>query len=58
MLIERGYKIKNASTFVGDHYLLYERQRLAIIDQLHRQKILKSVRISCLKAILKEKEFI
>lgn len=31
MLIERGYKIKNASTFVGNHYLLSERQRLAIV---------------------------
>lgn len=31
MLIERGYKITNASTFVGNHYLLSERQRLAIV---------------------------
>lgn len=30
-LIERGYPIKGASTFVGNHYLLSERQRLAIV---------------------------
>jgi len=31
MLIERGYPIKSVSTFVGNHYLLSERQRLAIV---------------------------
>ena len=31
MLLERGYPIKSASTFVGNHYLLSERQRLAIV---------------------------
>lgn len=31
MLIDRGYPIKNASTFAGNHYLLSERQRLAIV---------------------------
>ncbi|WP_160687029.1 DUF434 domain-containing protein [Clostridium sp. C2-6-12] len=31
MLLERGYSIKSASTFVGNHYLLSERQRLAIV---------------------------
>lgn len=30
-LIDRGYPIKSASTFVGNHYLLSERQRLAIV---------------------------
>lgn len=30
-LIERGYPIKSASTFVGNHYLLSERQRLAVV---------------------------
>ncbi|MFU0826588.1 MAG: DUF434 domain-containing protein [Lachnoclostridium sp.] len=29
-LIEQGYPIKSASTFVGNHYLLSERQRLAL----------------------------
>jgi len=30
-LVERGYPIKGASTFVGNHYLLSERQRLALV---------------------------
>ncbi len=30
-LVERGYPIKNASTFVGNHHMLSERQRLAIV---------------------------
>lgn len=30
-LLERGYPIKSASTFVGNHYRLSERQRLAIV---------------------------
>lgn len=30
-LLDRGYKIKGASIFVGNHYLLSERQRLAIV---------------------------
>ncbi|WP_099314103.1 DUF434 domain-containing protein [Clostridium paraputrificum] len=30
-LLNRGYKIKGASTFVGNHYLLSERQRLALV---------------------------
>lgn len=31
MLINRGYPIKSASTFVGNHYLLSERQRIAVV---------------------------
>lgn len=30
-LVNRGYPIKGASTFVGNHYLLSERQRLALV---------------------------
>ena len=30
-LLNRGYNIKGASTFVGNHYLLSERQRLALV---------------------------
>ncbi|MFQ9701454.1 MAG: DUF434 domain-containing protein [Enterocloster clostridioformis] len=30
-LIERGYPMKNASVFTGNHYLLSERQRLALV---------------------------
>lgn len=29
-LLEQGYPMKSASTFVGNHYLLSERQRLAL----------------------------
>ena len=29
-LLNNGYKIKNASIFVGNHYLLSERQRIAL----------------------------
>lgn len=31
MLINRAYPIKNAATFVGNHYLLSERQRMALV---------------------------
>ena len=30
-LINEGYDLKQASTFVGNHFLLSERQRLAIM---------------------------
>jgi len=30
-LLEQGYPIKGASTFVGNHFMLSERQRLAIV---------------------------
>lgn len=30
-LLNRGYKIKGASVFIGNHYMLSERQRLALI---------------------------
>lgn len=33
-LINRGYDIKSASTFVGNHYMLSERQRLALARML------------------------
>ena len=33
-LINRGYQIKPASTFVGNHYLLSERQRLALVRSI------------------------
>ena len=35
-LLNRGYKIKGASTFVGNHYLLSERQRLALVRGISR----------------------
>lgn len=37
-LIEQGYPIKSASTFVGNHYLLSERQRLALVRSISPKK--------------------
>jgi hypothetical protein len=39
-LIEQGYPIKNASTFVGNHYMLSERQRLAVVRATAQEKVL------------------
>ena len=50
MLIERGYKVKNASTFVGDHYLLSERQRLAIIRSTSPSKDIEKRKSKLLKS--------
>ena len=33
-LINEGYDLKQAATFVGNHFLLSERQRLAIMRSL------------------------
>lgn len=39
-LLNRGYSIKSASTFVGNHYLLSTRQRMALIRGIaSRQKL-------------------
>lgn len=40
-LLERGYPIKSASTFVGNHHLLSERQRLAIVRATATHKVLE-----------------
>ncbi|ROR31482.1 hypothetical protein EDD66_10198 [Mobilisporobacter senegalensis] len=40
-LINRGYNIKNASTYVGDHYLLSARQRLALMRGLTSKEMLE-----------------
>jgi hypothetical protein len=40
-LLEQGYPIKNASTFVGNHYMLSERQRLAIVRATATQSSLR-----------------
>ncbi|MEW8994545.1 DUF434 domain-containing protein [Clostridium sp.] len=37
-LLNRGYKIKGASTFVGNHYLLSERQRLALVRGISKSE--------------------
>ena len=37
-LINEGYDLKQATTFVGNHYLLSERQRLAIITKIGKHR--------------------
>ena len=37
-LINEGYDLKQAATFVGNHFLLSERQRLAIMRSLASEK--------------------
>ena len=37
-LLNQGYKIKGASVFVGNHYLLSERQRLALVRGIAAEK--------------------
>ena len=41
MLINRNYPIKNVSTFVGNHYLLSERQRMALVRATSSEEALK-----------------
>lgn len=40
-LLNRGYNIKGASVFVGNHYLLSERQRLALSRAISPEKNIK-----------------
>lgn len=40
-LLNREYKIKGASTFVGNHYLLSERQRLALVRGISKNDDIK-----------------
>lgn len=65
-LLEQGYPIKNASTFVGNHFMLSERQRLALAratvtshnleirknKQLNNDSIGKSVVIDGLNVVI------
>lgn len=44
-LLERGYAVKNATTFVGNHYMFSERQRLALARS-----------VSCKEDVNKRKE--
>ncbi|MBR3430207.1 MAG: DUF434 domain-containing protein [Clostridia bacterium] len=41
-LINEGYDLKSASTFVGNHFLLSERQRLAIVRSLASKEQLET----------------
>lgn len=49
MLIERGYPIKSVSTFVGNHYLLSERQRLALVRSTSSSEYIEKRMIKLLK---------
>ena len=49
MLINRGYPIKSASTFVGNHYLLSERQRLALTRAISSKESIENRRIKEIK---------
>lgn len=40
-LLNQGYNIKGASTFVGNHYLLLERQRLALVRAISSKESIK-----------------
>jgi len=40
-LLNQGYHIKGASTFVGNHYLLSERQRLALVRAVSSENSIK-----------------
>lgn len=40
-LLDKGYNIKGASTFVGDHYLLSARQRMALVRMIASNHTLK-----------------
>ena len=48
-LINEGYDLKQASTFVGNHFLLSERQRLAII--LDHCKSWTNLGLECAKTL-------
>ena len=41
-LINEGYELKQASTFVGNHFMLSERQRLALMRSLATDRQLKT----------------
>ena len=41
-LLNRGYKIKGASTFIGNHYFLSERQRIALIRGISKNDDIKT----------------
>lgn len=40
-LMDRGYEVKSASTFIGNHYLLSERQRLALARMVSSREALR-----------------
>ncbi|MBU3131889.1 DUF434 domain-containing protein [Clostridium gasigenes] len=51
-LLNSGYSIKSASVFVGNHYLLSERQRLAIIRSISTEKCILERKSKEIKEII------
>ena len=51
-LLNRGYHIKGAATFVGNHYLLSERQRLALVRAVSSEESIKVRKNKEIKNIL------
>lgn len=41
-LLNQGYQIKGASTFVGNHYLLSERQRLGLVRAISSEESIRN----------------
>lgn len=54
-LINRGYPIKSASTFVGNRYMFSERQRIALVRAISPEASLKIRKEKEIKDSLKEK---
>ena len=53
-LLNRGYDIKGASTFVGNHYQLSERQRLALVRAVSSDDHIQKRKEKELKSFLPE----
>lgn len=51
-LINRGYPIKSTSTFIGNHYLLSERQRLALVRSIATEEALRKRKAKEIKSHL------
>lgn len=51
-LLNQGYNIKGASTFVGNHYLLSERQRLALVRAVSSEESVKMRKNKEIQSIL------
>lgn len=49
-LLDRGYDVKPATTFVGNHYLLSERQRLALARTISPSEMLRGRRERAISA--------
>lgn len=53
-LLNQGYQVKGASTFVGNHYLLSERQRLALTRSVYAREDIEMRRSKELEAVPKQ----